>query len=56
MNLNNRLQVERGIYPGGFLETVRMVDRKIKTKREGAYILLFQRDKNTRELYEKRST
>jgi hypothetical protein len=30
-----------------FLETVRVVDRKMKKKREGAYIFLFQRDKNT---------
>jgi hypothetical protein len=26
---------------------VRVVDRKMKKKREGAYIFLFQRDKNT---------
>ena len=39
------------------MELVRVVDRKMKKKREGAYIFLFQRDKNTvGGLYEKRST
>lgn len=53
-----RLLVEKGIFTEEeFLEMVRVVDRKIKKKREGAYIFLFQRDKNTEGgLYEKRST
>jgi hypothetical protein len=38
------------------MEMVRVVDRKIKKKREKAYIFLFQRDKNTEGVYEKRST
>jgi hypothetical protein len=39
------------------MEVVRVVDRKMKKKREGAYIFLFQRDKNMEGgLYEKRST
>ena len=57
MNLNNRLLVEKGIFTKEeFWEMVRVVDRKMKKKREGAYIFLFQRDKNTGGLYEKRST
>jgi hypothetical protein len=53
-----RLLWEKGVFTKEeFLEMVRMVDRKIKKKREGAYTSLFQRDKNTvGGLYEKRST
>jgi hypothetical protein len=53
-----RLLVEKVIFTKEeFLEMVRVVDRKIKKKREGAYIFLYQRDKNTEGgLYEKRST
>jgi hypothetical protein len=43
-----RLLVEKGIFTKvEFLEIVRVVDRKIKEKREGAYIFLFQKDKDT---------
>ena len=57
MNLNNRLLIERSIHQEEFFEMVRVVDRKIKKKREGAYTSLFQRGKNTEGgLYEKRST
>jgi len=58
MNLNNRLLVEKGILTKEeFLEMVRVVDRKMKKRREGAYPSLFQRDKNMEGgLYEKRST
>ncbi len=39
------------------MEMVRAVDRKIKKKKEGAYMFLFQRDKDMeRGSYEKRST
>jgi hypothetical protein len=50
--------MEKGIFTKEeFLEMVRVVNRKMKKKREGAYIFLFQRDKNTEGgLYEKRST
>jgi hypothetical protein len=42
------LLVEKGIFSKEELgEMVRAVDRKMKKKREGAYIFLFQRDKNT---------
>jgi hypothetical protein len=54
-----RLLLEKGIFTKEeFLEMVRVVvDRKVKKKREGAYMFLFQRDKNTEGgLYEKRST
>ncbi len=52
-----RLLMEKGIFTKEeFLEMVRVVDRRIMKKREGAYILLFQRDKNTEGVYEKRST
>ena len=53
-----RLLMEKGIFTKEeFLEMLRVVDRKMKKKREGAYIFLFQRDKNTEGgLYEKRST
>ena len=53
-----RLLMGNGIFTKEeFLEMVRVVDRKVKKKREGAYIFLFQRDKNTEGgLYEKRST
>jgi hypothetical protein len=53
-----RLLIEKGIFTKEeLLEMVRVVDRKVKKKREGAYIFLFQRDKNTEGgLYEKRST
>jgi uncharacterized protein YqgQ len=53
-----RLLVEKGIFSKEeFLEMVSVVDRKIKKKREGAYIFLFQRDKDMeRASYEKRST
>ena len=52
-----RLLVEKGVFTQEeFLEMVRVVDRKMKKKREGAYIFLFQRDKNTEGVYEKRST
>ena len=57
MNLNNRLLVERGIHLGELLEIARVVDRKMKKKREEAYIFLFQKDKDTEgRSYEKRST
>jgi hypothetical protein len=40
--------VEKGIFTKEeFLEMVRAVDRRMKKKREGAYIFLFQRDRNT---------
>jgi hypothetical protein len=40
--------MEKGIFTKEeLLEMVRVVDRKMKKKREGAYIFLFQRDKNT---------
>jgi DNA-binding XRE family transcriptional regulator len=40
--------MEKGIFTKEeFLEMVRVVDRKVKKEREGAYIFLFQRDKNT---------
>lgn len=43
-----RLLMGNGIFTKEeFLEMVRVVDRKVKKKREGAYIFLFQRDKNT---------
>ena len=53
-----RLLVEKGIFSKEELwEMVRVVDRKVKKRGKGAYIFLFQRDKNTEEgLYEKRST
>jgi hypothetical protein len=53
-----RLLIEKGIFTKEeFLEMVRAVDRKMKKKGEGAYIFLFQRDKNTEGgLYEKRGT
>ena len=53
-----RLLMEKGIFTKEeFLEMVRVVDRKVKKRGKGAYIFLFQRDKNTEEgLYEKRST
>ena len=53
-----RLLVEKGIFSKEELgEMVRVVDKKMKKKGEGAYIFLFQRDKNTEGgLYEKRST
>ena len=53
-----RLLMEKGIFTKEeFLEMVRVVDKKIKKKRDGAYIFLFQRDKDTeRGSYEKRST
>jgi hypothetical protein len=53
-----RLLMEKGIFTKEeFWEMVRVVDRKTKKKREGAYIFLFQRDKDTEGgLYEKRST
>ena len=52
------LLVEKGIFSKEELgEMVRVVDKKMKKKGEGAYIFLFQRDKNTGGgLYEKRST
>ena len=43
-----RLLMEKGIFTKEeFWEMVRVVDRKMKKKREGAYIFLFQRDKDT---------
>jgi len=53
-----RLLMDKGIFTKEeFLEMVRVVNRKIKKKREKAYIFLFQRDKDTEGgLYEKRST
>jgi len=50
--------MDKGIFTKEeFLEMVRVVNRKIKKKREKAYIFLFQRDKDTEGgLYEKRST
>lgn len=43
-----RLLMDKGIFTKEeFLEMVRVVNRKIKKKREKAYIFLFQRDKNT---------
>ena len=52
-----RLFVEKGIFAEEeFLEMVRVVDRKMKEKRERTYNLLFQRDKNMEGVYEKRST
>jgi hypothetical protein len=50
--------MEKGIFTKEeFLEMVRVVDRKMKKKRKGAYIFLFQSDKNREGgLYEKRST
>jgi len=40
--------MDKGIFTKEeFLEMVRVVNRKIKKKREKAYIFLFQRDKNT---------
>jgi hypothetical protein len=53
-----RLLMEKEIFTEeDFGEMVRVVDRKMKKKREGAYTFLFQRDKYTEGgLYEKRST
>ncbi len=53
-----RLLMEKGILTKEeYWEMVGMVDRKIKKKREGVYIFLFQKDKDTEgRSYEKRST
>ena len=53
-----RLLVEKGIFSKEELwEMVRVVDRKMKKKGEGAYIFLLHDDKNTEgRSYEKRST
>jgi hypothetical protein len=53
-----RLLVEKGIFTKEeFWDMVRVVDRKMKKKREGAHIFLFQRDRDTEGgLYEKRNT
>ena len=53
-----RLFAEKGIFTEEeFLKMVRVVDRKMKKKGEGAYIFLLHDDKNTEgRSYEKRST
>ena len=52
------LLVEKGIFSKEELgEMVRVVDKKMKKKGEGAYIFLLHDDKNTEgRSYEKRST
>jgi hypothetical protein len=53
-----RSLVEKGIFTKEeFWEKMRVVDRKIKKKREGPYIFLFHKDKNTEgRSHEKHST